>query len=126
MAISLRARWKPNQERYIVGRGTNAMLALVGQVIAYDDAEVSLPDALNLDAPLDYDAGDAQTENAIMLIAEEVFTKSIVALTAQPLLLQVTLVDADLQAWATDVKANAVALQGLIASIARRSAVKVT
>jgi len=102
------------------------MLALVGQVIAYDDAEVSLPDALNLDAPLDYDAGDAQTENAIMLIAEEVFTKSIVALTAQPLLLQVTLVDADLQAWATDVKANAVALQGLIASIARRSAVKVT
>ena|GEM_PF-3741278 len=125
MAIRLRARWKPNQERYIVGRGETAMLALVGQVIAYDDAEVSLPNDGNAAATVAYDAGDAQTENAIVLIAEEVFTKSIVGLTAQPIAAQIATVDADLQAWAADVKANAVAVQGLIGRIARRSAVRV-
>jgi len=101
------------------------MLALVGQVIAYDDAEVSLPNDGNAAATVAYDAGDAQTENAIVLIAEEVFTKSIVGLTAQPIAAQIATVDADLQAWAADVKANAVAVQGLIGRIARRSAVRV-
>ena len=100
MAIQMRARFAPRPTRFIFERNAAAAepegdIIMVGQVVGYDDAVVTVGN---------YKAGDEATEANLVIVAENVFTWAAEGLAGLTATQRRDRFFADLDAWAVQIK----------------------